>query len=217
MIQSALMCGIGLALGLLFPVSASAIEVELAGVFGKKAVLVVDGGTPKTIGVGERTREGVRLVEVVGNSAVIEVDGRSRRIDLGAGAVRLGSNKEAAHSINLIADSRGHFFGGGNVNGAPVRFLVDTGASMVSIGASDARRAGIDYRSGQQGRAQTASGPTTVWHVTLDSVKVGDLTLRGVDALIHENDLPFALLGMSFLNRMDMQREGDRLILRKRY
>jgi aspartyl protease family protein len=75
----------------------------------------------------------------------------------------------------------------------------------------------VDYLAGEQGRAQTAAGVTQVWKVRLDRVKLGSMTLTGVDALIHENDLPFVLLGMSFLNRMDMQREGDRLILRKRY
>ncbi len=88
---------------------------------------------------------------------------------------------------------------------------------MVSLGASDARRAGVDFRRGNPVLTQTASGPARVWKVRLDGVRVGPITLHGVDGLVHENELPFVLLGMSFLNRMDMQRDGDRLVLRKRY
>jgi aspartyl protease family protein len=119
--------------------------------------------------------------------------------------------------ISLHADIRGHYFAPGNINGSPVRLLVDTGASMVSIGNSDARRAGIDFRKGEPMVSQTANGSAQVWRVKLDSVRLGDITMHGVDGVVHENDLPFVLLGMSFLKRMDMQREGDRLILRKRY
>lgn len=198
--------------------TAPAAEVELAGVFGNKAVLIVDGGAPRTLVVGERTRDGLTLVDVSGGAATVEINGQRQKVMLGAGPVR-GSSGEAnaAAAVSLVADARGHHFTGGSINGASVRFLVDTGASMVSIGASDARRAGIDYLRGVAGISETANGPARVWKVKLDTVRVGDVTLRGVDGLVHENNLPFVLLGMSFLSRMDMQREGDRLTLRKRF
>jgi aspartyl protease family protein len=198
------------------PGAAFGNEVALAGVFGTRAALVVNGGPVRTLAIGERTPEGVMLLELSGDAALVDVGGRTRRIVLGGSAVSLGGAAGAAET-SLVADARGHHFASGSINGAAVRFLVDTGASMVSIGLSDARRAGIDYRSGTPGRAQTASGTTRVWRVRLDSVRVGDVSLSGVEALVHENELPFVLLGMSFLNRMDMQREGDRLVLRKRY
>ena len=205
-------------IGAAFAATASfGAEVELVGVFGGKAVLIVDGGAPKTLAVGERTREGVRLIEVRGETAVVEVDRTPRRIALGQSALRAEVPEAASATVSLFADSSGHHFANGTINGAAVRFLVDTGASMVSIGLSDARRAGIDYRSGRPARTQTASGPAVVWKVRLDTLRVGDITVHGVDGLVHENDLPFVLLGMSFLGRMDMQREGGRLVLRKRY
>ncbi len=201
-----------------FPSPASSADVVLAGLFADKAVLVVDGGAPRTLAVGQRTPEGVKLVEVSqsSGSAVIEVDGVSRRLVLGGGPVRMGE-EAAAQTATLFADGRGHHFTNGTVNGRAVRFLVDTGASMVSIGLSDARRAGINHLSGVPVQAQTASGRATVWRVRLDSVRIGDLTLHGVDALVFENELPFVLLGMSFLNRTEMLREENRLILRKKY
>ncbi|MBD5801663.1 hypothetical protein AZOA_10790 [Azoarcus sp. Aa7] len=195
-----------------------AADVELVGLFGRKAVLVVDGGTPRTLAVGEQTRDGLRLVDLTENAAIVEIGGKRQKVALGAGPVRSSSREQGgAAAVSLVADARGHHFSSGSINGASVRFLVDTGASMVSMGASDARRAGIDFRKGVGGVSQTASGPAKVWKVRLDTVRVGDVTLHGVDGLIHENDLPFVLLGMSFLSRMDMQREGDRLTLRKRF
>ncbi|MCC4116817.1 TIGR02281 family clan AA aspartic protease [Aromatoleum toluclasticum] len=195
-----------------------AADVELVGLFGRKAVLVVDGGAPRTLAVGEQTRDGLRLLDVTEGAAIVEIGGARQKVALGAGPVRGSSGEQGgAAAVSLVADARGHHFSSGSINGASVRFLVDTGASMVSMGASDARRAGIDFHKGVGGVSQTASGPAKVWKVRLDTVRVGDVTLHGVDGLIHENDLPFVLLGMSFLSRMDMQREGDRLTLRKRF
>lgn len=195
----------------------AAESVELSGVFRNMAVLTVDGGPPRTVAVGERTRDGVKLVELSGNGALVEFDGRRQRLVLDATALRSAEPDASPAVANLYADSRGHHFGAGSINGVTVRFLVDTGASMVSLGASDARRAGIDYRRGVAARTQTANGTASVWQVRLDTVRLGDITLNGVDGLVHENDLPFVLLGMSFLNRMDMRRDGERLVLRRRY
>lgn len=192
-------------------------DVTLAGVFGRKAVLVIDGGPPRTLSVGERTPEGVQLIEIRGETAVVDVQGRRKQIAMGQAAIRTIEAPLATAAVNLIADSSGHHFANGSINNAAMRFIVDTGASMVSIGMSDARRAGVDYLKGVESRAMTASGPARVWRVRLDTVKVGDIALHGVDGLVHENDLPFILLGMSFLNRMDMQRVGDRLVMRKRF
>lgn len=197
--------------------AAMAAEVELAGVFGNKAVLIFDGGAPKTLAVGQQTRDGLRLLEVSSGAAVVEFGGRQQRLALGAAPVRTDQSAPGSSAVSLFADSRGHHFSNGSINGAAVRFLVDTGASMISIGAADARRAGIDYRRGVAGTSQTASGPARVWRVRLDTVRLGDITLHGVEGLVHENDLPFVLLGMSFLSRMEMQHEGNRLTLRKRF
>jgi len=199
------------------PAATSDRDVTLVGVFGGKAALTIDGGAPKALAVGQSTRDGVKLIEVVAESAVVDVEGVRRRVTLGQSALRAGGGDSPSSALSLYPDSSGHHFANGAINGASVRFLVDTGASMVSIGIADARRAGIHYRRGAPVRTQTASGPVAVWRVRLDNVRVGDITLHGVDGSVHENNLPFVLLGMSFLNRMDMQRDGDRLVLRRRY
>ena len=95
--------------------------------------------------------------------------------------------------------------------------LLDTGATMIALSAADALRLGIDYKKGTRGMVNTANGTAPVYRVTLNTVKVGDIELNQVDALIQEAGLPFALLGMSFLNRTEMQRQGAQMTLTKRY
>ena len=70
---------------------------------------------------------------------------------------------------------------------------------------------------GQVGYTQTANGVAQVARVKLNTVKVGDIVLNNVDATIHQQDMPVVLLGMSFLNRMEMQRNGDTMTLKKNY
>lgn len=204
------------ALGLCLCVPAGAADVAVAGVFPGKAVLVVDGGAPRTVSVGARTPEGVRLVSVQGETAVVEVGGQQQTLRMGERTVS-APGSAAASSVTLQADGKGHFLTEGSINGAGVVFLVDTGASMVSMGVADATRAGIDYRKGVAASTLTANGPIQVWRVKLDSVRVGDVTLRNVDGAVHSVNLPVVLLGMSFLNRMEMSRTGEQMTLRQRY
>lgn len=193
----------------------AAVDVGLAGIMGSKAMLMINGGEPKAVAIGQ-SLDGIRLISVSGDQAVIEVDGKKRPLRIGQHAV--GSvGADGSGKIILTADSRGHFVTNGTVNGVSVRFLVDTGATMVSLGAGDARRIGIDPGKGQRGTTNTANGQAQVSMVKLDTVRVGDVTLHNVDALVHQNDLPVALLGMSFLNRMEMQRDGGTMTLKKQY
>ena len=193
-----------------------AVDVGLAGLFPGKALLTIGGGPPRIVAVGVTTPEGVKVVSTVGETATLEVSGKKRVLRVGQNVAAQPSTS-GSQKVVLTADSAGHFLTSGNINGTTVRFLVDTGASMVSLGASDARRIGIDASKGEQAITSTANGQAVVTRVKLDSLRVGEITMNNVDALVHQQDMPFALLGMSFLNRMEMQREGDTMTLKKRY
>lgn len=188
-------------------------EVGLAGLLGSRAILTINGGEPQPVRVGE-TVQGVRLLSVQDEQAVVEIGGKKRALRIGQHAV--GTPASEAKLI-LKADSRGHFVTIGTVNGVSLRFVVDTGASMISLGASDARRLGLDFNKGERLLSNTANGQTVVTKVSLNTVRLGDITLNNVDAVIHQTEMPVALLGMSFLNRMEMQREGDTMTLKKRF
>ena len=196
---------------------AGATDVNVIGLFPGKAVIVINRGAPRTLAVGQTTAEGVKLVSADRNAAVIEIEGKRHTLEMGQ-HFATAEPKGAGGSVTLASDSRGHHYVDGQVNGTHIRFLVDTGATLVSLSAADARRMGIDYRSGQPGYTIVADGrrvPT--WRVKLDTVTVGDITLYGIDAAVSEGERGMALLGMSFLSRTEMRFHGQDLILTKRY
>jgi aspartyl protease family protein len=205
---------------LLVPGLAAAADVSVVGLFANKAVVIVNGGKPRTMSVGETTPEGVRLISADSESATFEFDGRRETLRPGQQGVYSASPPEGSgrKKIVLTADSRGHFFTIGTINGVSTRFMVDTGATAISLSSEEAKRTGINYLTGTKVLTQTANGVVPVYRVRLDAIEVGGITLSNVDAIVIEGGrLPMALLGMSFLNRMEMRREGDTLTLIQRY
>lgn len=194
---------------------AGAAQIALIGVIGRKAaVLALDGGDPKTVKVGQ-TWQGITVLEVQHESATIETEGKKTLLHLGA-HYRGTPPAVSQAAVVLSADDRGHFYTEGQINGEPVRFLVDTGASMVVLPAPDARRLGIRYIDAPKAPVRTTAGVIPAYLVTLDRIKVGNIELNGVDGMVvAEGGVP--LLGMSFLNRVDMRRNGDSMTLVRRY
>lgn len=190
-------------------------DVGLAGIMGSKAMLMINGGEPRTVAVGQSI-DGIKLVSIQGDQVVVEIGGKKRPLRVGQHAV--GANLgDGSGKLSLAADARGHFVTTGQVNGASLSFLVDTGATSIAIGASDARRIGLDTSRGEKRVVSTANGQTTVTRVKLDTVRIGDITLHSVDAVVMAHDMQPALLGMTFLNRMEMQRDGNTMTLKKRF
>ena len=195
---------------------AQATDISVVGLFPGKAVLVVDGGSPRTYSVGATISSGVKLVAASQSNATVDFNGKRQVLAIGQHGGGGGGGAEGA-SVTLHADGRGHFTAEGQINGGSVRMLVDTGASLIAIPGQDAMRLGINYRNGRVGYSNTANGMKQVYMVRLDTVKVGDIVLHQVDATVHEQGLPIILLGMSFLNRTEMQRNGDKMTLKKRF
>ena len=148
--------------------------------------------------------------------AVIEIGGKRETLKLG---VVTGSFKATGRSsATLYPDRGGHFFAEGFINGVPVHFLVDTGATVVAMNSQVANHLGLDYRkNGQPGVASTASGFVRTYNLRLNAVQVGDIVLRDVPGSVTEGSGPSeVLLGMSFLGQLDMKREGDKMELSER-
>jgi aspartyl protease family protein len=205
-----------IALGLLVSTRASALNVNVVGLFPNKALIQVERGALQTLSVGQRTRDGIVLVSVQHDGATFDIQGR--RVTLGLGPARTQTSATAPDSVVVPADAWGHFVTDGQVNGLPIRFAVDTGATFVTLSASEASRLGLDYRKGRQALMETANGDVSAYRVRLDTVSVGDITVNNVDAVITEgNTLPVALLGMSFLSRMTIKHEGAIMTLTKGY
>ena len=202
---------------LLAAASVFAQSVSMSGSLGDKALLIING-TPRTVATGA-TVQGVKLVSVNGNGAVVEVNGKRQALALGGAQVNLGGapSDGGGSQIVLTAGSGGHFVTAGSINGQAVRFLVDTGATYVSMGAAEAERLGIDYRKGQRGVSTTANGQVVAYRVLLASVRVGDVQLYDIDAVVGQASMDPVLLGNSFLTRFQMKRENDTLTLVKRF
>ena len=190
-------------------------EVSLIGTFGSSAaILSIDGSAPKTVKVGQRAGA-VMLISVDKDQATVEIDGKRRVLQ--RGQTYSSSATSGAQSVTLAVGAGGHFMADGQINGGPIRFMVDTGATTIAIPAGEAQRLRIDYQKGRRGMAQTAGGPTAAYSVMLDSVRVGGIELLNVEAIVIEQGLNVTLLGNSFLNRTEMRREGQTMTLIRRF
>jgi aspartyl protease family protein len=200
------------------PFAAAAQSVSLSGSLGaSKALLLIDG-QPHTVSVGS-TVKGVTLARLGDGEAEVVVNGRSSLLRLGAApaaVVGAGAAVGSGSQIVLPVGQGGHFTANGSINGKPVRFMVDTGATVVAMSVSEANRLGLDWKRGERGVSSTAGGLVPVYGVTLKSVRIGDVEVFNVEAVVIEAEMPFTLLGNSFLGRFSMRRDGDTMRLEKR-
>ena len=213
------LAGLLLALGLLGTHGgAQAQAVALSGILGAKALLIVDGGTPKAVAPGE-TYKGVKVVSTQGENAVLEIGGQRQTLRVGGAPVSVGTpvGPGTGARIVLSATSDGHFMTQGLINSRPVQFLVDTGATTIGIGASDAERIGLSYKQGLPVQVATANGVARGWKIQLSSVRLNDVEVHNVDAVVTPYAMPFVLLGNSYLTRFQMTRTNEQMVLEKRF
>lgn len=196
--------------------------VTVQALFNQKAVVVIDG-QQRILSVGKRSPEGVLLIAANSRAAVLEVNGKRANYQLSnTVGGHFTSTPTARHSeptVKILRDNYGMYSTVGSINGMPVNFLVDTGASIIALNSAQAKRLGIHFRlEGQRGQVTTASGVTTAYYLTLDKVQVGSIILRNVAAAVLDGPEPnVALLGMSFLSKLKLENDGHLLTLTKPY
>ncbi|MBV7540727.1 TIGR02281 family clan AA aspartic protease [Acidovorax sp. sic0104] len=200
----------------LAPAWAHAQSVGIAGMLGSKALLVVDAHPPRALGAGDEF-QGVKVIAVGKDEATVEIKGGQRVLRLGEAPVSVGRKGGSGRRVVLVADSRGHFVNSGTINGRVMQYMVDTGATSVAIGRTDAERMGLNYQGGQPVRMSTANGVSQGWRMKLDSVRIGDVEVFGVEAVITPQPMPYVLLGNSFLNEFQMTRMNNEMVLEKRH
>lgn len=195
----------------------AAPDVRVLGLFNDRAVVLVEG-RQHVLRTGQEGPAGIRLLAADSESALLEIEGRTVRAGLD-GRVTASKALAEVQEFQIWRNTAGMYTTVGSINGMPVSFLVDTGASKVTLNAGEARRLGIDFRVvGAPVTVSTASGVARGWTVSLDSVKTGGLELRNVEAVVLEGATPqVALLGMSYLARLEIANDGRQMILRKRY
>ena len=198
---------------------ASAQSVTLTGTMGGKALLIVDGSAPKIVAVGD-SYQGVKVLSTQGDTAVVQVEGKRMNVRVGDLPASVGEQAGSAprgDKIVFSAGDGGHFMAQGSINGKATQFMVDTGATTVAMGASDAKRLGLDYTSGKPVRMNTANGATLGYLLKLNSVRIGDVDVANVDAIVSPQPMPYVLLGNSFLTRFSMRKDNGQMTLERRY
>ena len=193
------------------------IHVEVMALFKNKAMVNINN-EQHLLKVGEPTISGVILVEASSKYAILEIKGKRSKYNLGnrVSASYVQTDKK---KVQIYRDGNNMFKTVGSINGYPVDFLVDTGASVVAINSILAKRLGLQYKlNGKQTVVATASGKELAYSISLDKVKIGEIMLRNIDAVVIEgNDPSTPLLGMSYLGRLTLDNKDQYLELQERY
>jgi len=198
-------------------VAAAVEQIEVQALLPGMVVLKVDGSRI-TLRTGEVSAQGVKLISSDTGSALLEIAGKQKTYTMGT-TISTDFTQREKISEQIIIDNYGMFRAFGSINNQSVKFLIDTGASSVAMSAADARKLGIQYRlDGTPTKANTASGIADAWSINLKTVRLGQLVEINVPGIIIDGDYPsHILLGMSFLNRMKVEKEGNKMVISKKY
>ena len=192
------------------------LNIVVVGLFNNQAVIEINH-KQQLLRVGKTSPEGVKLISANSKKAVLEIDGVKRTYQLGQHISSSYSSTTAQAEVDLWP-TNGMYLTTGIVNGYTVDFVVDTGATAIALNAATAQRVGLDYLESRKVLIKTASGSEIGYEVNLDSVQIGDIKLSDVRAMVIDGKEPQrALLGMTFLNQLEMVRTGEKMNLKKKY
>ena len=209
-------------IGTVVPQISLAIEnITINGLFKDKVIVTIDG-KQQILKKNKLTPEGVKLIKSNSKEATIEIDGISKVFTLDekiGNTFKTTSDDEKPYSfkksVTIKGDTMGMYKTSGQINGKTVEFLVDTGATLVSMSSGLAEQLKIKYEKGKKVQMMTAKGPSIAYVVELNKVKVGDIELYNITGSVSDDMTGRALLGMSFLGKLDMKRKGKYLVLEK--
>lgn len=193
---------------------AESIDIDVVGLFKNAAMLIINGDQ-QLLKTGQRSPEGVSLVSADSRSATIELNGETMTLDLSSKI----STKFAAHVPATVAIQRHNeqYLTTGVINGVPVTFVIDTGATLLAMNSAHAAALGLDMSRARPMRAYTASGSVAALQLVLDQVEVGEIQVSNVLAAVLPGDNPAnLLLGMSFLRHVEMSEKAGLMLLKGR-
>ena len=196
-------------------VTAADAAVKVIALFSNKALLQV-GDKQKVVSKGE-TFEGVLLQSASGRGAVVVIDDETMTLRMNQ-SIAGNFKKRDRVTIRITPDARGMYYAQGFINDHSTSFLVDTGATNVTLSGNKANTLGIDFRQGVSGMANTAAAVVQVWQIKLSSVRIGGIEFNNVNATVIPGNKPSdVLLGNSFLGRTEILQADSVLTIRKRF
>ena len=209
-------------IGVVVPQFSFAIEnIIINGLFKDKVVVTIDG-KQQILKKNKLTPEGVKLVKSNSKEATIEIDGIPKIFTLDekiGNTFKTTSDVKKPYSfkktVTIKADAMGMYKTSGQINGKTVEFLIDTGATLVSMSSDLAKQLKIKYEKGKKIQMMTAKGPSIAYVVELNKVKIGDIELYNIAGSVSDDMSGRTLLGMSFLGKLGMKRKGRYLVLEK--
>jgi aspartyl protease family protein len=203
-------------LNIALPVQAQS-DIQVRGLFKGSAVLEIDG-RQHLLKVGHSSPEGVKLLAADPRQAVVEVAGERRSLGLSR---QISSSYQVAEKVEFSVpiNSARQYITVALINGRRVQVLIDTGANTIAMNSVTATRLGLNFAAGKpSGTVMTASGPAAAHHIKLNAVEVGGISANSVDAIIIEGDYPeVMLLGMSYLEHVNLREERGILYLKSKY
>ena len=195
----------------------SGIDIQVMALFSDKAMVKINN-QQHLLRVGDSAKSGVKLIKATSKYAVLEIEGKQSKYTLGNRVTTTYAEPKKKKTL-IYQDSNGMYNTTGSINDQAVDFLVDTGASSIAISSNLAKRLGLQYRlTGTETFVETASGIEKAYSIKLDRVKVGEILLRNVSALVIQGSDPRTpLLGMSYLGRLNIINEGQVMKLEEKY
>ncbi len=191
-------------------------EIKVMALFTDKAMVTIDG-KQKLLRKG-KTYRGVTLISSNSEELVLELHGEQKKYKLGSQISTSYKKPDPGKELVVWKDLNNMFQLHGSINGSSVKFLIDTGASSIALSSREAKKIGLKYKKGARMQASTASGIAAGYMINLDRVKVGHILIYNVEAMVLEGSFPTeVLLGQTFLERVHMTRNGDKMILRKKF
>ncbi len=191
-------------------------KIKVMALFTNKAMLTIDG--KQKLLKKNQSYQGVKLISADSDGVVLLLHGQKKKFKLGREISTSYKKADQGKELVVWKDARNMFRIHGSINNFSIHFLIDTGASSVALNSVEAKRMGLKFKKGLPVQATTASGVTRGYAVTLDKVKIGHITLYNVQAVVLQGSFPKdVLLGQSFLSRIHMTRNGDKMKLKKQF
>jgi len=191
-------------------------SIQVVGLF-KNTAIILQNNHQTVMRVGMRNSDGLQLVEADSDHAVFEFRGRRLAHRLSDSPILSLAGSSSAAEVRILANN-GSYLMSGAINGHAEEFILDTGATYVTMSATQAEQLGIDYlHLGKRTQMHTANGTADAYLVTVASVKVGEIEVNQVQAAVmptFRSDK--ILLGVSFLNNVAMIHEGQVMLLQKK-